>query len=110
MKITTHLDQTGHCKTASGTNWSNRWTHRAFIINTRRDEIGEPKQIEQLRRNVFRGGLDFRAQRLLCHSTLGLRVIKKKKNRLSQSQNAVPQRLAKTLRLDAPRGQQMPVD
>ena len=24
MKITTHLDHIGHCKTASGANWSNR--------------------------------------------------------------------------------------
>jgi len=34
-----------------------------------------------LRRNVkrFRGGLVFEAHRLLYHSTLGLRVIKKKK-------------------------------
>ena len=34
-----------------------------------------------LRRNVkrFRGGLVFKADRLLYHSTLGLRVIKKKK-------------------------------
>ena len=37
MKITTRLDHTSHCKTASGTNWSNRWTYRVFIINTRRD-------------------------------------------------------------------------
>ena len=28
----------------------------------------------------FRGGLVFKAHRLLYHSTLGLRVIKKKKN------------------------------
>ena len=37
--------------------------------------------IQLLRRNVkrFRGGLVFKAHRLLCHSTLGLRVIKKKK-------------------------------
>jgi len=40
--------------------------------------------IEQLlRRNVkrFRGGLVFKAHRLLYHSTLGLRVIKKKKKK-----------------------------
>jgi len=37
MKITTHLDHISHCKTASGTNWSNRWTSRVFIINTHRD-------------------------------------------------------------------------
>ena len=29
----------------------------------------------------FRGGLVFKAHRLVYHSTLGLRVIKKKKNR-----------------------------
>jgi len=36
-KITTHLDHVSYCKTASDTNWSNRWTYRVFIINTRRD-------------------------------------------------------------------------
>ena len=38
-------------------------------------------QDQLLRRNVkrFRGGLVFKAHRLLYHSTLGLRVIKKKK-------------------------------
>ena len=36
-----------------------------------------------LRRNVkrFRGGLVSKAHRLECHSTLGLRVVKKKKTR-----------------------------
>ena len=37
IKITTHLDHIRHCKAASGTNWSNRWTYRAFIINARCD-------------------------------------------------------------------------
>ena len=37
MKITPHLDHIRHCKTASGTNWSNRWTYRVFMINTRRN-------------------------------------------------------------------------
>jgi len=37
VKITTHLNHISHCKTASGTNRSNRWTDRIFIINTRRD-------------------------------------------------------------------------
>ena len=32
MKITAHLDHTSHCKRASGTNWSNRWTYR-FRLN-----------------------------------------------------------------------------
>jgi hypothetical protein len=37
-----------------------------------------------LRRTVkrFRGGLVFKANRLLCHSTLGSRVIKKKESAL----------------------------
>ena len=39
MKMTTHLDYISHCKTASGTNWSSRWTYRVFMKNTRRDEI-----------------------------------------------------------------------
>ena len=39
MKVTTLLDHASHCKTASGTNWSSRWTYRVFIINTRRDLI-----------------------------------------------------------------------
>jgi len=37
MTITTRLDHISHCKTASGTNWSNTWTYRVCIINTRRD-------------------------------------------------------------------------
>jgi hypothetical protein len=37
MKITTHLDPISHCKMASGTNSSNRWTYRVFIMNTRLD-------------------------------------------------------------------------
>ena len=32
----------------------------------------------------FRGGLVFKAHRLLCDSTLGLRVMKKKKNRVEK--------------------------
>ena len=39
MNITSHMDHIRHCKTASGTNWSNGWTHRVCIINTRRDQI-----------------------------------------------------------------------
>ena len=31
-KITTHLDHTGRCKIASGTNWSNRWTYRVSAL------------------------------------------------------------------------------
>jgi len=30
MKITTSLDHIGHCKTTSGTNWSNRWTYPEY--------------------------------------------------------------------------------
>jgi len=41
------------------------------------------KSFKLLHRNVqrFRGGLVFKAHRLLYHSTLGSRVIKKKKKR-----------------------------
>ena len=39
IKITTHLDRTSHCKTASSTNWSNRWTYGVFVINHCRDEV-----------------------------------------------------------------------
>ena len=39
MKLTTRLDHISHCKTASGTNWSNRWTYRVSTINTRPDQI-----------------------------------------------------------------------
>ena len=40
-------------------------------------------RVQLLHRNVkrFRGGLVFKAHRLLYHSTLGLRVIKKKKKK-----------------------------
>jgi len=36
----------------------------------------------------FRGGLVFKAHRLLYHSTLGLRVIKNKKRRRVENQSA----------------------
>ena len=35
MRVTTHLDHKSHCKTASGTDWSNRRTYQISIINTR---------------------------------------------------------------------------
>jgi hypothetical protein len=37
MEITTQLIHIGHCKAAPGKNWSNRWTNRVFMMNTRRD-------------------------------------------------------------------------
>ena len=37
MKFDTRLDHVSHCKTISGTNWSNGWTDPVFIINTRLD-------------------------------------------------------------------------
>jgi hypothetical protein len=37
MNVAAHLDHISHCKTASGTNWSNKWTYRVSIMNTRRD-------------------------------------------------------------------------
>ena len=41
-------------------------------------------QVQLLGRNVerFRGGLVLKARRLLCHSTLGSRVIKKEKKKV----------------------------
>ena len=36
IKYTTHLDHMSHGETASGTNWSNKWTYREY---TRCDEI-----------------------------------------------------------------------
>ena len=47
----------------------------------RRDHRHRPARGRGAHRNVqrFRGGLAFKARRLLYHSTLGLRVIKKKK-------------------------------
>ena len=44
MKVTTHLDHIRHCNKASGTDWSNRWTYRVVIINTRRDYISNTGQ------------------------------------------------------------------
>ena len=35
IRIATHLTHVSQCKTSYGANWSNRWTYRAFIINTR---------------------------------------------------------------------------
>ena len=43
MEITTHLDHIDHCKTASGANWSNRWTYRVLVTNTC-DEAGEAEE------------------------------------------------------------------
>ena len=39
MKFATHLNHISHLETSSGTNWSNRWTYRAFVINARPDQI-----------------------------------------------------------------------
>ena len=36
-KSTTHLDHISHCEAASGTNRSNKWTYRVFIISNHRD-------------------------------------------------------------------------
>ena len=38
-KMTTDLGQISHCKTASGTTGSNRWTYRVFMIYTPRDKL-----------------------------------------------------------------------
>jgi hypothetical protein len=31
MKLTTHWDHMSHCKTASCTHWSNKWTYREYM-------------------------------------------------------------------------------
>ena len=36
-KINTHLDHMSHHKTTPCTNWSNKWTYRVVMINTRRN-------------------------------------------------------------------------
>ena len=52
-----------------------------FYVELRRGDLAFSMQVQLLRRNVklFRGWLVFRAHRLLYHSTLGLRVMKKGK-------------------------------
>ena len=45
----------------------------------RASRSARPEKIESGQANLFRGGLVFKAHRLLYHSTVGLRVIKKKK-------------------------------
>jgi hypothetical protein len=54
--------------------------HVKRVWGVRASPIGT--HLELLSRNVerFRGGLVFKAHRLVNHSTLGLRVIKKKKH------------------------------
>ena len=52
MKTTTRLYHISHCQTASGTNWSNRWTFRVSIINTHRDEIYPLDQFSFVRAQV----------------------------------------------------------
>ena len=51
MKITTRLDHISHGKTTFGTNWSNRWTYRLFVINIRCNWIA----VETLRTYSERG-------------------------------------------------------
>jgi len=61
--------------------------------------------LQLLRRNVmrFRGGLVFKAHRLLYHSTLGWRVLKnKKKNLLRGREDVVPHVLLRLAIPDIP--------
>ena len=54
----------------------------AFVVRTElHNMVSHNSTVQRLRRNVkrFRGGLVFKARRLLYHSTLGWRVIKKEK-------------------------------
>ena len=45
---TTHRDHSGHFITTSGTNWSNRWTYRVFIMDSRRDSITSPRNLQPI--------------------------------------------------------------
>ena len=62
-KITSHLVHISHCKTASGTDWSNGWTYRVFILITHRDFVdgfgAAPRQVYRSLRLA-----DFRPQSL----------------------------------------------
>ena len=61
MKLTAHLD-ISPCKTASGTNWSNGWTYRVFIINTRRDSTPIRRIEPCTETEVSEGGMPFMAE------------------------------------------------
>ena len=47
MKITSPPDQISHCKTTSGSNWSNRWTYRVSTIHSLRYHIVHSRQSYQ---------------------------------------------------------------
>ena len=57
------------------------WSHNPQNVEATRHSNSTVGGVHQLRRNVkrFRGGLVFKAHRLLYHSTLGLRIIKKRR-------------------------------
>ena len=57
------------------------WEEEKLLLGSMKADTTQVHFSELLHRNVqrFRGGLVFKANRLLHHSTLGLRVIKKKK-------------------------------
>ena len=66
------------------------WEFESPFPGSLGDEVA-PGQMD-LNKELFRGGLLFKAHRLLYHSTLGLRVIKKKKNK-EVTISVCPQRL-----------------
>jgi len=61
----------------------------------KRNPRSPPSGRAAIERKCFRGGLVFKAHRLLYHSTLGLRVIKKKEsgNALFEHGRAIPESL-----------------
>ena len=63
-----------------------QWEGRVWVDHPVYSNIPRYKQVRAPLRNVkrFRGGLVFKAHRLVYHSTLGLGVIKKKKKRYKQ--------------------------
>ena len=95
MKITTHLDHISHCETASGTigRIDGDTEHFSQILTRTTDEVVRVprrartegsttlQKYQLLHRNVqwFRGGLVLMAHRLVDHSTLGLKAMKKRR-------------------------------
>ena len=63
-----------------------RHIHRVGLGQARRDVLEAVAGDRNVKR--FRGGLVFKAHRLFYHSTLGLRVIKKKK--VEEDERAAP--------------------
>ena len=98
------LDDT-RCKTYTRRINSQRVRHSRGSTLSRRAQGSK-----LLRRNLkrFRGGLVFQAHRLVDHSTLGWRVIKKKKNRVRHLRESEAQQGQRTQQAGARRWRDVP--